>query len=177
VVLHERSGSWAGQLRPRLGDVPARWFETRSTVDLLAAVAGRASPVVLIEAGTDAEPALRDLTRVAASASAPLILFLDPRARPEVLRAARELGATLAETGRITPPEAADHMERWIGLAARAIEREGWTRAVTADPSREPDEWVDEIVAEAAAGAWSWSPEPVSTTMGSRSDRDRRPPS
>lgn len=176
VVLHERSGVWARQIRSRLGDVHARWFETRSAADLLAAASACTSPVVLIEAASDPAPALRDLALLAASASSPLILFVDPKGRPEVLGPARELGATLAASGRVTPPEVASLVARWLGLGRRALAREGWTRPIPADPAREPAEWVEEVVAEAAAGAESWSPEAVSSTMNRRSERDRDAP-
>lgn len=173
VVLHERSGAWARQLRARLDDVPARWFETRSTADLLAATRACTSPVVLIEAAPDPAPALRDLAVLAASASSPFVLFVDPRGRPEVLGAARESGATRAVSGRVTPPEVAALAARWISLAGRAVDREGWTRPIPADPARDPAAWVEEVVAEAAAGAESWSPEAASTTIIRRSERDR----
>ncbi len=153
VALHERSGTWGRQLRPRLSKVRARWFETRTTAELLAAVAARASPVVLVEAGADPERALRDLAALSETGSAPLVLFLDPwDDRPETLRLAGELGATLATTSKaMTPPEVADLIGRWIALAARAQTREGWSRPIPADPAREPDEWIDAVVAEAVA--------------------------
>ena len=34
LMLHERLGNWARQLRPRLHNLPIRWFETRSRADL-----------------------------------------------------------------------------------------------------------------------------------------------
>lgn len=176
VVLHERMGAWSRRLRPRLADVPARWFETRSAAELLAAASACTSPVALIEAGSDPAPALGDLALLAASASSPLILFVDPKGRPEVLGTARDLGATLASSGRVTPPEVASLVARWLGLAQRAIAHEGWTRPIPADPARQPAEWVEEVVAEAAAGAESWSPEAVSTTIARRSERDRDAP-
>lgn len=150
VVLHERSGGWARQLRSRLGAGPARWVETRSTAELLDAVAGGASPVVLIEAGRDPEAALRDLAMVVARGSSPLTLFIDPIGRPEVVEMAREFGATHVGAGRFTPPEVAALIGRWIELSARAGAREGWSRPRPADPARNPSAWVDELVAEAA---------------------------
>ncbi len=176
MVLHERSGGWARQLRARLDHVPVRWFETRATAELLAAVSACTSPVVLIEAGAEPIPALHDLARVVARGAEPRVLFLDPASRPDVLGAARDLGATLAESGRITPPEVAALLARWIALAGRAVEREGWTRPLPADPVREPAAWVEEVVAEAVAEAESWSSESVSSTMIRRSERDRDAP-
>lgn len=173
VVLHERSGTWARQLRARLQDLPARWFETRSTSELTAATSACTSPVVLIESGTDPAPAIRDLARLVATASSPRILFLDPAGRPDVLRAAGEMGATLAPLDRPTPPEVAAIVRRWAALTALEIASEGWTRPLPADPSREPADWVEEVVAEAAEGALSCSIEGHSSTMTRRSDRDR----
>ena len=63
IVLHERLGTWAGQLRPRLQDRAVRWFETRSTKDLDEVLTGLASPVVLIDLARDPLEGLRDLDR------------------------------------------------------------------------------------------------------------------
>ena len=152
-VLHERSGRWARQLRGRLQHASVRWVESRSRADLLAAIAASHSSIVLIEAGSDPVPTLQDLGAAALSGSAPLVLYLDPENRPDVLQAARELGATLAESGRRPPPEIAGLIARWIGLAGRRIEREGWSRPAPADPSRASTDWIEEVIAEAVRSA------------------------
>lgn len=152
VVLHERSGSWARQLRARLGNGPARWVETRSTADLLEAIAGAAAPVVLIEAGPDPAPSIHDLARVVARGSSPRILFIDPLGRLEAMDAARELGATLAVSGSAAPPEVAGLIGRWIELSRQAGAREGWSRPRPADPVRDPSAWIDDLVAESTQG-------------------------
>ncbi|MDG3003580.1 hypothetical protein [Paludisphaera mucosa] len=150
VVLHERSGAWARQLRPRFQREPVRWFETRSTADLLAAISAATTPIIVIEAGPDPIPALRDLAAVLARGSSPLVLLLDAEGRPEVAAVARELGASLAEPGRATPPQVAAWLARWLALAAKAIRAEGWSRPSPADPAREPTAWIEEQIAAAA---------------------------
>ena len=70
VVLCERLGTWAAQLRPRLQDRPVRWFETRSAADLDAALAGVAcardgtAPVAAMV--SPAAPAVSRLRRLVA---------------------------------------------------------------------------------------------------------------
>lgn len=153
VVLHERLGGWARQLRPRLAGSPARWIETRSTAELLVAITGGASPVILIEASQDPEGNLREVALVVERGGSPLVLFIDPLDRSDVMDLGRELGATLTVGGRCTPPEVAELIGRWIGLSARANAREGWSRPRPADPLRDPSAWIEELVANAARGA------------------------
>ncbi|WP_165071705.1 hypothetical protein [Paludisphaera rhizosphaerae] len=153
VVLHERSGVWARQLRARLDGAPVRWAETRSTAGLLEAVIGDATPVVLIEGGPDPEKALREVAQVVERGSSPLIMFIDPFDRLDVMDAARDLGVTRAVSGRVAPPEVAELIGRWIGLSAKAYASEGWSRPRPADPSRDPSAWIEEVIAAAAQRA------------------------
>ena len=44
----------------------------------------------------------------------------------EALTLARELGATLALGGRVLPPEVMRLLERWVRLARKRLEAEGW---------------------------------------------------
>ena len=64
LILHERLGNWARQLRPRLHDLPIRLFETRSRADLEAVLTGLACPVVLIDPGKHLANGLVDLDLV-----------------------------------------------------------------------------------------------------------------
>jgi DNA-binding NarL/FixJ family response regulator len=128
VILHERLGTWARQLRPRLSDQPVRWFETRSAADLEGVLTGLAYPVVLIDLGRHAATGLMGLDLVARRAPDARILVLDPAAHPEVPELARELGATHVISGFVPPPAIADLIGRWIALARRGLDHAGWSR-------------------------------------------------
>jgi DNA-binding NarL/FixJ family response regulator len=134
VILHERRGNWAGQLRTRLQDRPVRWIETRSAADLGAALLGLACPVVLIDLRNHAAQGLDDLDRAIRQSPAAKVLVLDPDAIEGVVELARELGASLAISGFVPPPEVASLIDRWIKLAVAQTEREGWSRSLAAEP-------------------------------------------
>lgn len=151
VVTHERLGTWARQLRTRLGSTSmtpsggspngtgaggVRLVETRSGADLAAAVRGVATPIVLIDLGDRPLAMLEDLDEAARVAPGGLFLVLDPARRPGVPALARELGATLALTGVVPPPRVADLIVRWIPLARRRAEADGWS--APDDPRPEP---------------------------------------
>jgi hypothetical protein len=145
VIVHERRGTWAAQLRPRLQHLPVRWFETRSTSDLDAAIVGVASPVVVIDLGRHVE-LLRDLDRVVKIAPGARTLVLDPDSHDGTASLARELGATEVLSGFVPPPDAADRIEKWIGLAAREIDREGWSRPLSAGSPQDSESWLERIL-------------------------------
>jgi DNA-binding NarL/FixJ family response regulator len=134
VILHERRGNWAGQLRTRLQDRPVRWIETRSAADLDAALLGLACPVVLIDLRNHAAQGLDDLDRAIRQSPAARVLVVDPDANEGVVELARELGASLAISGFVPPPDVASLIDRWIKLAAAQTEREGWSRGLAAEP-------------------------------------------
>ncbi len=147
-ILHERRGNWARRLRPRMGSLPIRWFESRSTADLLGAARGLTAPVVLIDLGDEPFGPLEDLTRLIDLAPSARALVLDPEERPEVVESARALGATHLISGFVPPPEVADLLARWIRLAAEETDRHGWSRPLPADPARQPLAWIDELIEE-----------------------------
>lgn len=148
VIVHERLGHWAGQLRPRLGDQPLRWFETRSRVDLEGVLAGLAYPVVVIDLGPHAAAGLEAVDLVGRRAPDARILVLDPQAHPQVPGLARQLGATHVVAGFVPPPEVARWLARWIDLARPAIERAGWSRPLVPSPETEPWGWLSEYLGE-----------------------------
>ncbi|MCA1686016.1 MAG: hypothetical protein LC745_08540, partial [Planctomycetia bacterium] len=78
LVIHERIGTWARHLRPRLAVGPVRVVETRSAADLEAALAGSACPVVVIDLGRRPPAALDELGRAVGVAPGALVLALDP---------------------------------------------------------------------------------------------------
>ncbi len=126
VIIHERRGAWARQLRPRLAPRPICWRETRSSTDLDAALAGAARPLVVIDLADRPREHLRDLARVRPEAPDALILVLDPAEDHGTAAIARELGATLVLPGVATPPAVAALLARWLDLALGRIEAGGW---------------------------------------------------
>jgi len=155
VLIHERLGNWARQLRPRLLAWPIRWIETRSTTDLEAALAGMACPIVLIDLARRPRAGLEDLDRAAQAAPNALILVLDPQAHEGVATLARELGATHVLAGPVTPPSVAELIARWLPLARRRAERDGWSNAPEPEPEPEPWNWLGPLLAGRPASAIS----------------------
>ena len=135
VVINERRGHWASQLRGRLHDRPARWRETRGTADLLGALGGSPCPILVLDLGPRAAEGLERLVRASIAAPSALILALDPEDRPEVRDLARPGGATMLWSGFAPPPAVADLIDRWIALARQRCSRAG--RAAL--PEYEPD--------------------------------------
>jgi hypothetical protein len=133
VILHERLGNWARQLRPRLQNLPIRLIETRSRGDLEAILTGLASPVVLIDSGKYVSNGLLDMDLVLTRAPDALVLVNNPESNPEVAALARELGATHVLCGFVPPPDVAGLLLRWIVLARRQIEHGGWSRTSESD--------------------------------------------
>ena len=142
VILHERLGQWNRQLRPRLHDQRIRWFETRSRGDLDSLLIGLSCPVVLIDLGRQPTMGLQDLERVVERASDARVLVLDPESHGEVAGLARELGATHVESGYVPPSFVASLLARWIELAQRSIDCDGWSVASLADTATEPWAWL-----------------------------------
>ena len=89
VILHERRGNWARQLRPRLHNQPVRWFETRSRADLTGVLTGLACPVILIDLGRHPAAGLMDLDLVLRLVSDARVLVLDPGSHDEAAGLAR----------------------------------------------------------------------------------------
>jgi DNA-binding NtrC family response regulator len=127
LVIHERLANWARQLRPRLASWPIRLIETRSTSDLEGALARTACPIVVLDVGSRPRAGLEDLDRAIRAAPNALTLVLDPRSHEGVAALARELGATHVISGPVTPPALVDLLARWLPLARRQTERDGWS--------------------------------------------------
>jgi hypothetical protein len=139
VILHERRGNWVRQLRPRLHDRPVRWFETRSRADLTGVLTSLACPVILIDLGRQPAAGLMDLDLVLRLTSDARVLVLDPDSHQEAAGLARELGATHVASGFVAPPVVAALLARWIALAERHIEHDGWSR--TSLPQTATNQW------------------------------------
>ncbi len=147
VVIHERLGNWARHLRPRFLAWPIRWVETRSTADLEAALAGLACPVVLIDLGRRIRAGLEDLDRAAQAAPNALFLAFDSEGQEGVATLARELGATHVYSGPVAPPEVARLLVRWLPLAQRQAESDGWSSTREPRPAAEPWNWLAPLLA------------------------------
>jgi hypothetical protein len=149
MVTHERLGTWARQLRGRFAawPVPIRWVESRSTADLEAALAGLACPIVVIDVGRRVRAGLEDLDRAVQVAPNALCLVLDPEAHPGVAPLARELGAAHVLSGAVTPPEVARLLARWLPLALRQGEADGWSAPRAPEPEPEPWNWLAPLLA------------------------------
>ena len=133
IVIHERLGTWARQLRPRFGPDSIRWSESR-TVDELTRVASEGPcPILVVDLGDRPEPGLRALIAGLAVAPQALSLVLDPNPGPDFAGLARDLGATLVLSGPVVPPRVVSLLHRWIPLAARRSEAAGWSPARPSD--------------------------------------------
>jgi hypothetical protein len=148
VILHERLGTWNRQLRPRLHDRPIRWFETRSRADLDGLLNGLACPVVVIDLGRHPVAGLGDLERALQWAPDARVLVIDPEANPEVAVLARELGATHVASGSVPPPFVASLLARWVELARRLMDRDGWSRTAFPPTETEPWGWLNDLLGD-----------------------------
>ena len=139
VIIHERVANWSRQLRPRFQGWPIRWSETRSAPSLARASARSACPIIVVDLDRRPVAMLRDLDEALQVAPNALSMVLDPLDRDEVAATARELGATLVLPGLVVPPEVERLLRRWLPIATRRAEAEGWSASV--EP--EPEAWED----------------------------------
>ncbi len=152
VIVHERLGNWARQLRPRLPAQHARVRETRSWPDLETATRGLTAPVVVLDLDRFGSVGLAHLDRLIDRSGDALVLVIDPTGTPERAQIARELGATHVITGAAPPTDVAALIQRWVAIARDRIERGGWHRPIEADPRREPWAWLAEFGVDPAPG-------------------------
>lgn len=137
LIIHERIATWARQLRPRVVTWPVRVSETRSAADLERALKGSACPLVVADLARWPRQGLDDLERALAPSANALVLVLDPGTNPGVAALAREIGATLVLSGPATPPQVVGVLARWLPLAQRRAEADGWD----GDPEPEAEPW------------------------------------
>jgi DNA-binding NarL/FixJ family response regulator len=137
MVIHERLGIWARQLRPRLASWPIRWAESRSAADLESLLARSPRPIVVLDLGNRPRSGLEALGCAVRAAPDVLVLVLDPAEHAGLATLARELGATLVLSGTVPPPAVAARLDRWLRLARRRAETDGWA----GDPAAERDPW------------------------------------
>lgn len=146
LMIHERNGTWARQLRPRLGEAAVRVVETRSADDLEASLAGAACPLVVLDLGRRPRAALDDLDRALSAAPEALVLVLDPESYDGAALLARELGATHVVSGPATPPAVVGLLRRWLPLARRRADASGWSPAAPEPPEPEPWNWLTPLL-------------------------------
>jgi hypothetical protein len=137
LIIHERLGTWARQLRPRVVGWSVRVVETRSADDLETALGRDPCPLVVIDLGGRTRAVLEELDRAAQQSPNALVLVLDPSAQAGVAPLARELGATHVLSGAVPPPMVVALLARWLPLARRRAEADGWW----GESDIEPDPW------------------------------------
>jgi hypothetical protein len=139
VIIHERVANWSRQLRPRFQGWPIRWSETRSGAALARAAARSSCPVLVIDLDRRPVAGLLALDEALQVAPDALSMVLDPLDRSEIAATARELGATIVLPGLVVPPEVERLLRRWLPIAGRRSEAEGWS----ASGEPEPEAWED----------------------------------
>lgn len=82
--------------------------------------------MLLVDLGQRPVPMLEDLERVLERSPDALSLVIAQEGDEEALVLARELGATMAIGGRVLPPEVMQLLDRWVRLARKRLETEGW---------------------------------------------------
>lgn len=137
LMIHERLANWARQIRPRVATWPVRLIETRSAADLARAWRSSACPLIVLDLDRWPHRGLDDLVRAQPAASEALVLVLDPGGHPEIPPLAREIGASHVLSGAVTPPAVLALLERWLPIACRRIEADGWA----GEPEAEPEPW------------------------------------
>jgi hypothetical protein len=141
LVVHERLGVWARQLRPRASAWGVRLIESRSKSDLEAALEGTVCPIAIIDLGDRPRTGLEDLESVMRLAPAALALVLDPREHSGVALLARQIGAAHVLSGETTPPVLLGLLTRWLPLARLRADADGWSNAI----SWSADPWTGEL--------------------------------
>lgn len=142
LIVHERRDHWGRHIRPRAGELSARVVETRSAADLLRAVAGTASSVIVLALGSRPAEGLELLDRVMQAAPESRVVVLDTTGDPALGRLARELGALHVLPADTRPPELLELLARWTRQATARTATAGWI----APPDR-PLDPVDALLA------------------------------
>ena len=96
--------------------------------------------MVLIDAGAQLASGLLDLDLVVYRAPDALVLFDSHEPHREASALARELGAAHVLSGFLPAPHVANLMLRWILLARRRIEQDGWSRLSETDLNATEDQ-------------------------------------
>jgi DNA-binding NarL/FixJ family response regulator len=113
-----------------------RSLASDAAADLEAALDRSSCPIVVLDLGNRPRTGLEDLDRAVRAAPDALVLVLDPAEHAGIPTLARELGATLVLSGVVPPPAVATRLDRWLRLARRRAEADGW--AGEPEPERDP---------------------------------------
>jgi hypothetical protein len=129
LVIHERIGEWGRQLRPRLAHREARLRETRFSGELTAALRGRATALLLLDARRHLRDGLDDLFAAREECPGLLSLVIVDRSCIELAHVVREWGAThVASAATLRPPAVSALFDRWLDIAARRRRCSGISR-------------------------------------------------
>lgn len=146
LVVHERLGTWARHLRPRLNGWPVRVVETRSSGDLETALAGAVCPLLVVDLANRPRAGLDDLDRAIRLAPDALALVLDPNSHDGVRLLALEIGAAHVLSGPTTPPAVAGLVCRWLCLSQKRAETAGWSGSAPPPADPEPWNWLTPLI-------------------------------
>jgi hypothetical protein len=100
---------------------------------------------------------------------------LDPESHHGAAGLARELGATHVVSGFVPPPEVAALLARWIALAQRHIERDGWSRTSFSESETNRWGWLAAYLGD--ADRLDSIPTPGRSSPMARAPDDQGPPS
>ena len=126
LIIHERIGHWARQLRPRVEAWPVKLIETRPGDDVATMARRSACPILVVDLGDRPKLGLEAIDQAYSTAPLALILALNSSKLPEVDTLARELGASRVLSGSINPPDVMTVLERWLPIAQKRAEADGW---------------------------------------------------
>ena len=131
LIIHERLGNWARQLRPRMISPTLKVRETRSAADLALAVQQDRFALVVVDLRSGPAEMLADLNQNREQLADTLTLVLDPDQNPAAATLAQELGVTLVRSGFVSPPDIVRLLEQWALLAQQRINASGWFQPQT----------------------------------------------
>ena len=117
LVIHERRGYWAKQLRPRVHSIPLKVRETRSAPDLEAALQSFNPAILVLDLAESPDEMLIALQKCHRLLENVLVLVLNPHQILGTAGLASELGVTLVYSGFVSPPTVTQLLEHWARLS------------------------------------------------------------
>jgi hypothetical protein len=141
-----------------------RLVEARTAPEFAAAVARSGCALGLIDLAGRPQCGLEGLDRATRIAPGALILVLDPSARADIAWLARELGAARVLSGVTAPPEVVRLLARWLPIAQRRAEADGW--ALDHEPEPEPGDWFSWLIQDLLESTPNPCPGPTPRPLG-----------
>lgn len=135
LIIHERRATWARRLRPLMNGRAVRLVESRAAEEARTAAESAFAPIGIFDLTDRPAWSLEGLAAFRATAEDGFALAIDGRRRGDVVRAARELGATVVMEGPARPPDILYLIDRWLHLGRQRASREGWV----GDPGPDDD--------------------------------------